>query len=259
MQHRVESVVSFSHGYVEQLQEEQKQRHKENIRKKPKEFRSSSEMQIEGMLAKSDYSCSRSLHEKLQGFTDDLKRHCGSPNCTTQISHEMSSSEKLRKLVKLLTSFEGNEVSGNSTTTGTGTGTGTTGDSGSDGSHVISLQRLITQTMINWASREIQDLRLIEEVFSLLYRQFNEVGEVVQALNKTYVLEVTKDPTTGKPNFDIPAFCDALGSLRLLLKVGMSKKEENLLKNSLKYVVCCVRTYICVCVLISLLLTVCTG
>ena len=218
--------MSFSHGYVEQLQEEQKQRYKENIRRKPKEFRSSSEMQIEGMLAvRSDYSCSRSLHEKLQHFTDDLKRHCGSPNrTTTHISQEMSSSEKLRKLVKLLAS---NEVTGNAASTS---------NSGSTGNHVISLQRLITQTMINWASREIQDLRLIEEVFSLLYRQFNEVGEVAQALNRTYVLEVTKDPVTGKPNFDIPAFCDALGSLRLLLKVGMSKKEENLLKCSLKYV-----------------------
>lgn len=211
-------MVSFSHGYVEKLQEEQKQRYKENFRKKPKEFRSSSELQVEGMLAlKSDYNCSKRLREELKRFTEDLKLHCGASLTSCQITHEPSSVEKLRKLVQLVTSFDESpprEVG--------------------PSSHVISLQRLITQTMITWGNKEIDDLKLIEEIFSLLYRQFNEVGELAQALKKTYVLEVTCDPVTGKPNFDIPAFCNALGSLRLLLKVGMSKKEENLLRNSLK-------------------------
>lgn len=214
----MESTVSFSHNYIEKLQEEQNQRYKENIRKKPKEFRSSSEMQVEGMLAlKSDYSCSKRLREQLNCFTNDLKLHCGAFLCSTQATHEPSSVEKLRKLVALVT-FDDSPPR----------------KKGGPSSHVISLQRLITQTMITWANKEIQDLKLTEEIFSLLYRQFNEVGEVAQALKKTYVLEVTNDPITGKPNFDIPAFCNALGSLRLLLKVGMSKKEEDLLRTSLK-------------------------
>lgn len=209
-------MVSFSHGYVQQLQDEQSERYKKNIRKKPKEFRSSSDIQVEGMLSfQSDYNCSKKLHDELKKFTDDLKLHCGTSDATTQSSHELSSWEKLKKLVKLVTSFD---------------------DSVTEDcfQRTVSLQRIITQTMITWASTEIHDLKLIEEIFSLLYRQFNEVGEVVQALKKTYVLEVTSDPISGKPNFDIQAFCDALGSLRLLLKVGMSKKEENLLKSSLK-------------------------
>ena len=213
--------MSFSDSYVDDLQKEQEERYKRNIRKKPKEFRSSLKLQVEGMLAThSDYSCSKKLRMKLQDFTNELKLHCGiSPNSTYNNKQELSSMEKLKKLVRLVTSFKDSvhcETSGNS----------------SDG---ISLQNIITQTMIEWASTEIEDLKLIEEVFSLLYRQFNEVQEVVQALNKTYVLEVTKAPLTGKPNFDIQAFCTALGSLRLLLRVGMSKKEENLLKDSLKY------------------------
>lgn len=212
-------MVSFSHNYIEKLQEEQKQRYRENIRKKPKEFRSSSEMQVEGMLAlKSDYSCSKRLRKELNRFTDDLKLHCGASLHSTQATHEPSPVEKLRKLVKLVTSFDDSPPR----------------KKGQPSSHVISLQRLITHTMITWANKEIQDLKLTEEIFSLLYRQFNEVGEVAQALKKTYILEVTNDPITGKPNFDIPAFCNALGSLRLLLKVGMSKKEENLLRTSLK-------------------------
>lgn len=170
------------------------------------------------MLAlKSDYSCSKRLHDELKQFTQELNLHCGACVGSSQPTQELTATEKLQKLVKLVTSHDDTPAH-------------ETGLS----SHVISLQRLITQTMITWANKEIHDLRLIEEVFSLLYRQFNEVGEVAQALKKTYVLEVTNDPVTGKPNFDIPAFYNALGSLRLLLKVGMSKKEENLLKTSLK-------------------------
>jgi hypothetical protein len=214
----VESIVSFSHDYVVKLQMEQEQRYKENIRKKPKEFRSSTEMQVEGMLAmKSEYSCSKRLREELNRFNDDLQLHCGASVSSVRTAHELSIMDKLRKLVKLVTSFDDTPPSKKG-----------------PNSHVISLQHLITQTMITWASKEIHDLKLIEEIFSLLYRQFNEVGEVAQALKKTYVLEVTCDHLTGKPNFDIPAFTNALGSLRLLLKVGMSKKEENLLKTSLK-------------------------
>ena len=210
--------MSFTHGYVEELQDEQKERHRKNIKKKPKEFRSSSEMQVEGMLAvKSDYSCGKALRRKLEKFTDSLKQHCGTSHCSNKLSKEPSSIEKLKKLARLAMTFDN----------------GCEEDTASEG-RVTSLQSIITDTMIQWAGKEIHSLRLIEEVFSLLYRQFNEIGEVSQALEKTYVLEVTKDPKTGKPNFDIHAFCNALGSLRLLLKVGMSKKEENLLKSSLK-------------------------
>lgn len=220
VQHRVESTVSFAHDYVKKLQDEQTERYKENIRKKPKEFRSSCEMQVEGMLAvKSEYSCSKRLRGELDRFTRDLKLHCGSSFSSKQDTCKPTTMEKLQKLVSLVASFNDPPPSSHKKRLD---------------SHVITLQRLITQTMISWGNKEIHDLKLIEEIFSLLYRQFNEVGEVAQALKKTYVLEVTCDPVTGKHNFDIPAFTNALGSLRLLLKVGMSRKEENLLKTSLK-------------------------
>ena len=216
----MEATVSFSHDYVQKLRDEQRDRYTENIRKKPKEFRSSSEMQVEGMLAlKSEYSCSKRLRGELDRFTRDLKLHCGTALSSKEATYKLSTMEKLQKLVSLVTSSDDAPPS--------------VRKKGPE-SHVLSLQHLITQTMISWANKEIHDLKLIEEIFSLLYRQFNEVGEVAQALKKTYVLEVTGDPVTGKQNFDIPAFTNALGSLRLLLKVGMSRKEENLLKTSLK-------------------------
>ena len=51
------------------------------------------------------------------------------------------------------------------------------------------------------------------------------------------MIDVLKDDQ-GKVNFDLPAFRQALGSLRLLLKVGMGKEEEQMLKDSLRCVVC---------------------
>lgn len=217
-------MVSFSHTFVKELQDDQTDRYKKNIKKKPKEFRSSSETQVEGMLAtKSDYSCEKDLHKKLVRYTDQLKQHCGASFSSVASNKELSTMEKLKKLAKLVTHSSEEDV-----------GVGVVGGGPFHEGRVISLQTIITDTMIQWAGKEIQSLKLIEEVFSLLFRQFNEVGEVAQALEKTYVLEVTRCPKSGKQNFDIPGFCSALGSLRLLLKVGMSKKEENLLKSSLR-------------------------
>lgn len=89
------------------------------------------------------------------------------------------------------------------------------------------------RTMLEWGSKEMRSLELVEEIFLLLYRQYDEIHEVAEALRKTYIIEVSED-STGKPNFDIPAFRHALGSLRILQKIGMGKKEENLLNDSLR-------------------------
>lgn len=46
VQHRIEAIVTFAHGYVESLQANQRERYKRNFKKKPKEFRSSPEKQV---------------------------------------------------------------------------------------------------------------------------------------------------------------------------------------------------------------------
>ena len=55
----------------------------------------------------------------------------------------------------------------------------------------------------------------------------------VQALQKTYVIDLTESPGA-KMNFNLPGFRRALGCLRLLLKVGMGREEEQSLKNNLR-------------------------
>jgi len=224
--------VSFANGYVDELQTEQAKRYERNHKIKPKEFRSSTEKQIESMLSlKSDYNCSTMLREKLEKFNRELQQHCGnSSGSTMQGSKDSEIFNKVKNITSLLAA-----------TTSSSQQDGFSFQKDSRGSSKVceklapcsSLRDLVINTMIEWASKEIHDMQLVEEVFSLLYRQFNEMGELVDALQRTYVLEVTNSKN-GNCKFDVPAFCTALGSLRLLLTVGMGKKEETLLKDSLK-------------------------
>ena len=224
LQHRVESVVTFAHDFVGDLQEEQEKRHKMFFTKKPKEFRCSPEKQLEAMLSR-DHRHKRNrerrsvremeLIKELQTFHKELKNHCGSYEDPSCIAQPLEVQDKLQKLFQLVTSLNDPHHHDN------------------DESHMITLGELINKAMIEWAGKEIHDLKLICEIFSLLFRQYNEGHEVAEALQKTYVIDVVNDGC-GNPNYDIPKFHRALGCLRLLMKVGMGKTEENLLKDSLK-------------------------
>ena len=165
----------------------------------------------------SDCFTNKPLQAALKAFHAELMGHCGCQDQTGAANKkldDLSFREKLQRLKELLVRSE------------------ETGVKHAD-KEVTTLQQLISRTMIRWASQDVRSLELIKQVFSLLYRQFDEVQEVAHALRKTYVLEVVKD-SSGKANYDIPRFRTALGSLRLLLSVGMGKTEENLLKKSLK-------------------------
>ena len=45
---------------------------------------------------------------------------------------------------------------------------------------VTTLQQLITHTMIQWAQQPIHSPELTLQIFALLYRQFDEINEVVR-------------------------------------------------------------------------------
>ena len=84
--------------------------------------------------------------------------------------------------------------------------------------------------MMNWAKQEIKDPQLTREVFCLLHRQYDGVGEVFRGLTKAYVV---KD--TGVQ--DIVALMDSLGQILSLLCVRMGPAEEEILRVGLKCVV----------------------
>lgn len=214
----MESVVTFSHGFVDQLQEEQKTRHCKYFRSKPREFRCPPEMQLHSMLSRKPPPGLTRLHSTLTAFHRQLQNHCGGSQVKGQSHESLSASQKLAQVVELINSPDEPD--------------GSHDDRGNKGSHVTSLRELITITMVKWAESEIQDSDLIGQIFSLLHRQFDEMGEVSAALKKTYVIDLDGE----RVREDLGDFIHALGSLRLLLGVGMGKSEEGLMKESLRCV-----------------------
>ena len=213
VQHRVESIVMFANGYVDDLRTEQEHRHEKYFVKNPKEFRCSPEQQLKSLL--SFRNGGQNLKEKLKKFHHELLDHCGAVREGKVDEQNSSIWNKFQTMVKIVCSSEEHGCHDN------------------NDDHVTSLQKLISKTMMDWAGQEIHNLKLIGQIFALLYRQFDEIHEVKQALSKTYIIDI-KDNVKGRPNYDIATFREALGSLRLLMQVGMGKTEENLLRNSLK-------------------------
>uniref|UniRef100_A0A0D9R3K2 Ryanodine receptor 3 n=1 Tax=Chlorocebus sabaeus TaxID=60711 RepID=A0A0D9R3K2_CHLSB len=90
-----------------------------------------------------------------------------------------------------------------------------------------TLKELISQTMICWAQEDqIQDAELVRMMFNLLRRQYDSIGELLQALRKTYTISHASVSDT----INLLA---ALGQIRSLLSVRMGKEEELLMINGL--------------------------
>lgn len=90
-----------------------------------------------------------------------------------------------------------------------------------------TLKELVSQTMIRWAQEnQIQDAELVRIMFNLLRRQYDSIGELLQALRKTYTISQASVSDT----INLLA---ALGQIRSLLSVRMGKEEELLMINGL--------------------------
>lgn len=68
--------------------------------------------------------------------------------------------------------------------------------------------------------------------FSLLLRQYDSVGALVRALEKTYVIN-------DKTKADVAEMWVGLSQIRTLLPVQMSQEEEELMRERLWYVAAC--------------------
>ncbi|KAJ6667359.1 hypothetical protein lerEdw1_017337 [Lerista edwardsae] len=90
-----------------------------------------------------------------------------------------------------------------------------------------TLKELISQTMVRWAQEDqIQDPGLVCIMFNLLRRQYDSIGELLQALKKSYTISAVSVQDT----INLLA---ALGQIRSLLSVRMGKEEELLMINGL--------------------------
>ncbi|KAK3094056.1 hypothetical protein FSP39_023525 [Pinctada imbricata] len=234
LRHRVESIVAFSDEF------DQKRRYTEIKQsdlpsavtaKLTREFRCPPHEQMKNLLSfktreevdefAQPCPCRDDLKELLQKFHGDLLGHCSMPSKPEeeekeggkeQVEEAPPSPTMGEKLLQLMWKAKTDEVA-----------------------EVIAqvqkpetLQILIQNTMVKWAEEDfIVDQNLVREMFSLLHRQYNGIGELLLALEKAYVIgQGSKE--------DLNQLLRALGNIRSLLLVQAGPDEEELMKNSLK-------------------------
>uniref|UniRef100_A0A2K5IN02 Ryanodine receptor 3 n=1 Tax=Colobus angolensis palliatus TaxID=336983 RepID=A0A2K5IN02_COLAP len=224
LQHRVEAIVAFGDIYVSKLQANQKFRYNELMQalnmsaaltaRKTKEFRSPPQEQINMLLnfqLGENCPCPEEIREELYDFHEDLLLHCGVPLEEEEEEEEDTSwTGKLRALVYKIKGPPKPEKEQ---------------PTEEEERCPTTLKELISQTMICWAQEDqIQDAELVRMMFNLLRRQYDSIGELLQALRKTYTISHASVSDT----INLLA---ALGQIRSLLSVRMGKEEELLMIN----------------------------
>lgn len=88
-------------------------------------------------------------------------------------------------------------------------------------------RKVLIATIVCWAEEsQIETPKLVREMFSLLVRQYDSVGELIRALQKTYVINA-------KTKNDVAGMWVGLSQIRSLLPVQMSQEEEELMRERL--------------------------
>uniref|UniRef100_T1GUW0 Uncharacterized protein n=1 Tax=Megaselia scalaris TaxID=36166 RepID=T1GUW0_MEGSC len=88
-------------------------------------------------------------------------------------------------------------------------------------------RKILIKIITGWAEEtQIENPKLVREMFGLLVRQYDTVGELVRALEKTYVINF-------KAKNDVAEMWVGLSQIRALLPVQMSHEEEELMRKRL--------------------------
>ncbi|XP_067337181.1 ryanodine receptor 3 isoform X3 [Channa argus] len=225
LRHRIESIVSFSDGFVSKLQYNQKFRYNELMQalnmsaavtaKKTKEFRSPPQEQINMLLnfsAGEECTCPEEIQDELSSFHEELRLHCGIP--VDEEEEEPDTSIKGR-LLALLYKIKGPPQKTEEEPTE------------KEQAAPTNLKELISQTITSWAQEShIQDSELVRVMFSLLRRQYDGIGELLRAMKKSYTISAASVQ-------DAINLLASLGQIRSLLSVRMGKEEEKLMIDGL--------------------------
>jgi len=227
--HRVESIVAFSDSFVKECQDDQLRRYIEIKQtdmpmavaaRKTREFRCPPQEQMRSMLAfrpadlenenenAMDCSTSEKLRGDLQDFHDNLLRHANHPPPEPEPEPEQKPMSIGERLLALVASAEEKKEE-------------------SSDEIIDNFQKLIISTITQWAKTDfIADQGLIREMFALLHRQYDGVGEVLRCMEKAYVIKEASREDIGK-------LLASLGLVRSLIPVQASKDEEELLKTNI--------------------------
>ncbi|XP_023320280.1 ryanodine receptor isoform X3 [Eurytemora carolleeae] len=239
VRHRLESVVSFAYGYMGDLQSDQLRRYIEIKQsdmpsavaaKKTKEFRCPPREQMNTILSfktiedeeeLEEHPCNSDLRGRMSEFHDSLMSVMSIASLEAEDVVFPTANEVADK-PSLLTSFSATLKAAQ----------GDQEDAGSaEEPHIKSAEekfrKVLVDTIIRWGSEaEIENRELIKEMFSLLLRQYDTVGELMKAAENSYI--INSDTTE-----DVKDMWVALSRIRSLLPVQMSKEEEELVRELL--------------------------
>lgn len=235
LRHRVESIIAFSHDFVGDLQADQLRRYVEVKQsdlpsavaaKKTREFRCPPREQMNAILGfknmeedEENSPCGGDLREKLNEFHEQLM---GKVSLNALIEPEAAdgdlAAEKpgpMKKLYNFINAVKEMEEVGKPY------------EEPEKKTPEEIFRKVLIKTIVSWAEEsQIETPKLVREMFSLLVRQYDTVGELIRALEKTYVINAkTKD--------DVAAMWIGLSQIRALLPVQMSQEEEELMRKRL--------------------------
>lgn len=237
LRHRVESITAFSLNFVGDLQTDQLRRYIEIKQsdlpsaiaaKKTREFRCPPREQMNAILSFKDLDpddvencpCGVELKNSFMEFHDNL---LGKVSLIALQEPEESDSESGSKQPSALTKFYNfiNAVK-----------------DADENAEIISgepekktpeeiFRKVLIKTIVGWAEEsQIENPKLVREMFGLLVRQYDTIGELIRALEKTYVIN-------SKTKEDVANMWVGLSQIRALLPVQMSQEEEELMRTRL--------------------------
>jgi ryanodine receptor 2 len=235
LRHRVESIIAFSHDFVGDLQADQLRRYIEVKQsdlpsavaaKKTREFRCPPREQMNAILSfknmeedEENSPCGGDLREKLNEFHEQLM---GKVSLNALIEPEQAEGDMvaekpgtMKKLYNFINAVKEMEEEGKP------------GEEPEKKTPEEIFRKVLIKTVFSWAEEsQIETPKLVREMFSLLVRQYDTVGELIRALEKTYVINAkTKD--------DVAQMWIGLSQIRALLPVQMSQEEEELMRKRL--------------------------
>lgn len=235
LRHRTESIIAFSHDFVGDLQSDQLRRYIEIKQsdlpsavaaKKTREFRCPPREQMNAILNfknleedEENATCGGDLREKLNEFHDQLMQKVSlnaliEPEApeTDVVDEKKGAMKKLYNLINAVKEMEEE---------------GKVVEEPEKKTPEEVFRKVLIKTIVSWAEEsQIETPRLVREMFGLLVRQYDAIGELIRALDKTYVINAkTKD--------DVANMWVGLSQIRALLPVQMCSEEEELMRKRL--------------------------
>ncbi|KAL1124812.1 hypothetical protein AAG570_001433 [Ranatra chinensis] len=203
LRHRVESIIAFSHDYVGDLQTMNAILRFKNLEEDDKE----------------NCPCTEDLRERLNNFHESLMcqvslRALQEPQ-EEKSAEDINGSGPMKRLYNFINAVKELEEPPKENT------------EPEKKTPEELFRKVLISTIVRWAEEtQIETPKLVREMFSLLVRQYDSVGELIRAIGKTYVIN-------SKTKEDAAQMWVGLSQIRALLPVQMSQEEEELMRERL--------------------------